>query len=125
VDSASSGFGNLARWRALNDIRWSKNEWSASLTTRYVHHVYEAPETVAVLGTPGYVAKRKIGSWMQTDLQLGYHIGGDWDSDVQIGVRNITDELAPLIYSGFNGTTDMRTYDAIGRFFWMRYTARF
>ena len=125
VDSASSGFGNLARWRALNDIRWSKNEWSASLTSRYVHHVDEAPETVAVIGTPGYVARRRIGSWLQTDLQLGYHIGGGWDSDVQIGVRNITDELAPLIYSGFNATTDARTYDMIGRFYWMRFTMRF
>ena len=99
-------------------------EWNASLTTRYVHHVAEAPD-VAALGTPGYLAKRVVPSWMQTDIQLGYHIGGGWDSDIQIGVRNVADKLAPKIYSGFNGTTDMRTYDAVGRFFWMRYTARF
>lgn len=124
VDSSGGGFGNFARWRALNDIRWTKGEWNASLTTRYVHHVAEAPD-VATLDNPNYLAKRVVPSWMQTDIQLGYHIGGGWDSDIQIGVRNVADKLAPKIYSGFNGTTDMRTYDAVGRFFWMRYTARF
>jgi iron complex outermembrane recepter protein len=129
VDSSSNGFGNFARWRALNDVRWAWGDFNASVTTRYVHHVWEAPETVAVArnedGTlrEGYVTKRKVPSWAQTDIQVGYEL--PWNAEVQVGVRNVFDKLAPLIYSGFNGTTDMRTYDAVGRFFWMRYTARF
>lgn len=125
VDSASNGFGNFARWRALNDIRWSRGDLSASITTRYVHSVDEAPETVADPATPGYVKRRRVPSWSQTDLQVSYKLGGPWESEIQLGVRNAFDKLAPLIYSGFNGTTDMRTYDAVGRFYWMRYTARF
>ena len=124
VDNASSGFGNMARWRALTDISWSKGGFSASLTTRYVHHVYEAPD-VADVTDPGYVAKRRIPSYTQTDLQLGYRIADLKNSSIQIGVRNLTDRQPPLIYSGFNASTDMRTYDAIGRFYWMRWTARF
>lgn len=130
VDSTSSGFGNLARWRALNDIRWSKGDWNASLTSRYVHHVDEAPDVAPLFQpdgtpTPGYVARRRVPSWMQHDIQVGFRFDSGWENEVQIGIRNVTDKLAPLIYSGFNGTTDMRTYDAVGRFFWMRYTARF
>ena len=124
VDSSSSGFGNMARWRALNDIRWDKGNWSASLSTRYVHHVYEAPD-VADVDEPGYVAKRRVPSFTQTDLQLGYRLPELANSEVQLGVRNLTDRQPPLIYSGFNASTDMRTYDAIGRFYWMRWTVRF
>ncbi|KAF1717238.1 TonB-dependent receptor plug domain-containing protein [Pseudoxanthomonas wuyuanensis] len=124
VDSTSSGFGNLARWRALNDISWRLGNVSASLTTRYVHHVYEAPD-VADVTEPGYVAKRRVPSFTQTDFQIGYRFEGLNNSSIQIGVRNLTDRQPPLVYSGFNASTDMRTYDAIGRFYWMRWTARF
>lgn len=124
VDSTSSGFGNLARWRALNDISWTLGNVSASLTTRYVHHVYEAPD-VADVSEPGYVAKRRVPSFTQTDFQIGYRFEGLNNSTIQIGVRNLTDRQPPLVYSGFNASTDMRTYDAIGRFYWMRWTARF
>lgn len=125
VDSAGGGFGNFARWRALNDLRWSKGQWNASLTTRYVHGVWEAPD-LAPTDMPGYVPKRRVPSWTQTDFQLGYNFeNGPFDMAVQLGVRNVTDRLAPLIYSGFNGSTDMRTYDAVGRFYWLRYTAKF
>ena len=116
VDNASSGFGNLARWRALNDISWSLGNFSASLTTRYVHHVYEAPD-VADVTEPGYVAKRRVPSFTQTDLQIGYQFEELNNSSIQIGVRNLTDRQPPLIYSGFNASTDMRTYDAIGRYY--------
>lgn len=124
VDSASSGFGNMARWRALNDISWRHGNVSASLTTRYVHHVYEAPD-VADVSDPNYVARRRVPSFTQTDFQIGYVFEGLNNSSVQIGVRNLTDRQPPLVYSGFNASTDMRTYDAIGRFYWMRWTARF
>ncbi len=124
VDNASSGFGNMARWRALNDLSWSRGNLSASLTTRYVHHVYEAPD-VADVTEPGYVARRRVPSFTQTDFQIGYRFEGLNNSSIQVGVRNLTDRQPPLIYSGFNASTDMRTYDAIGRFYWMRWTARF
>ncbi len=124
VDSAASGFGNMARWRALNDISWSRGNLNASLTTRYVHHLYEAPD-VAGVEDPGYVAKRRIPSVTQTDFQIGYTFKELKNSSVQVGIRNLTDRQPPLIYSGFNATTDMRTYDAIGRYYWMRWTARF
>jgi iron complex outermembrane receptor protein len=124
VDNASSGFGNMARWRALNDITWTYGGFSASMTNRYVHHVFEAPD-VADVTEPGYVARRRVPSYTQTDVQIGYRIESLNNSSIQIGVRNLTDRQPPLIYSGFNASTDMRTYDAIGRFYWMRWTARF
>ncbi|MCL1581246.1 TonB-dependent receptor [Xanthomonas nasturtii] len=124
VDSASSGFGNIARWRALNDLTWTYGNLNASLTTRYVHHVNEAPD-VAEVGTDGYVAKRQVPSYTQTDFQLGYRLESLNNSTIQIGVRNLADRQPPLVYSGFNASTDLRTYDAIGRYYWMRWTARF
>ena len=124
VDSASSGFGNMARWRALNDLRWEGERWSATLTTRYVHHVFEAPD-VADPSEPGYVARRRVPSFTQHDVQVGYRIPELLDSEFQIGIRNLADRQPPLIYSGFNASTDLRTYDGVGRFYWMRWTARF
>ncbi|RPE80954.1 TonB-dependent receptor plug domain-containing protein [Vulcaniibacterium tengchongense] len=125
-DNATNGFGNFARWRALNDLRWSKGDFSASVTTRYVHHVDENPADTGDPDDPNYVTRRTVPAWAKTDVQVAYRFGDEtWQSRVELGVRNVFDRLAPLVYSGFNGSTDMRTYDAVGRFFWMRYTARF
>lgn len=124
VDTSSSGFGNFARWRGLSTLQWDLGNLTASVTSRYVHHVYEAPDSGDPAGR-NFVAKRRVPSYMQTDLQVGYHFEELKNSSIQIGVRNLTDRQPPLIYSGFNATTDLRTYDAIGRFYWMRWTARF
>ena len=61
----------------------------------------------------------------QHDVQVGYRIPELLDSEFQIGIRNLADRQPPLIYSGFNASTDLRTYDGVGRFYWMRWTARF
>ena len=124
VDDANGGFGNLARWRALNNLTWSFDTWNVSLSTRYIHHVYESPADQGDPADPGYVAKRRVPSYTQSDLTVGYRLPGA-SHDVQVGVRNLTDRQPPRVYSGFNATTDLRTYDAIGRYFWMKYTARF
>jgi len=56
---------------------------------------------------------------MITDIEAGYTMEG-WGTTLTFGVNNVTNELAPIIYSGFNGTTDVRTYDGIGRFYFAR-----
>jgi iron complex outermembrane receptor protein len=80
---------------------------------------------VADVSEPGYLAKRRIPSFTQTDLQVGYRVPELANSEIQLGVRNLTDRQAPLVYSGFNASTDLRTYDGIGRFYWMRWTVKF
>ena len=85
---------------------------------------HEAPD-VADPSEPGYVARRRVPSFTQHDVQVGYRIPELLDSEFQIGIRNLADRQPPLIYSGFNASTDLRTYDGVGRFYWMRWTARF
>lgn len=63
-------------------------------------------------------AEREIAAQVILNLQGGWR--SPWGFDLTLGIDNATDELAPLIYSGLNGTTDVRTYDGIGRFYWLR-----
>ena len=60
---------------------------------------------------------------MYHDIQGSYNIGPN--VRVSLGVNNLTDETAPVVYGGFNGSTDMRTYDVIGRFFYTRAEVKF
>ena len=58
---------------------------------------------------------------MQTSLDVeATYLLGDRGLSFTVGANNVTDEQSPIIYSGFNGTTDVRTYDQIGRFYFAR-----
>lgn len=120
-DTASGGDGNFPRWRALSSIGWKIGDLSAVLASRYIHSVTENPGDPGCGATdqPGGVCEREVESNLINDVQVAYSIPG-FNTEASVGIDNFTNELAPLIYSGFNGTTDVRTYDAVGRFFWAR-----
>ena len=91
-------------------------DFSAALRARYIGTVTERAPDFAL--PPPSFRLREIGDQTILDLQGTYR--SPWGVDITLGVDNATDELAPLIYSGFNGTTDVRTYDGIGRFYYLR-----
>jgi outer membrane receptor protein involved in Fe transport len=98
-------------------------EFSATARARYIGKVTEnVPDGCVPAFNPNgcanAVSLREIGAQTILDLQGTYR--SPWGVDLTLGVDNVTDELAPLIYSGFNGTTDVRTYDGIGRFYYLR-----
>jgi outer membrane receptor protein involved in Fe transport len=122
TDSATGGDGHFAEWRGLASVLWSMGGWNAALTTRYIGEVTEfvnATNCDASKLTDDELCPRNVGSQMITDIEAGYTMEG-WGTTLTFGVNNVTNELAPIIYSGFNGTTDVRTYDGIGRFYFAR-----
>jgi iron complex outermembrane receptor protein len=116
LESSAGGDGHFARWRGLGTLDWTLREFSATARARYIGAVTERAPDFAL--PPPSFRLREIPDQTIIDLQGTYR--SPWGIDLTLGVDNVTDELAPLIYSGFNGTTDVRTYDGIGRFYYLR-----
>ena len=124
IDSASGGDGHFAEWRGLAALNWAWQDIEATMTGRYVGDVTEfvnstncAPEVSGA--NPDGRCPRNIRAHYYLDVEGSYALG-DRGITFTVGMNNVTDEKAPIIYSGFNGTTDVRTYDTIGRFYFAR-----
>ena len=146
ADTSSGGEGHFARWRALANLNWAKGDWSANYSLRYIHGVDEQEKYSGGL-ICGPTASNCNGQVDDDDFQppINPGIGGPTElpvpsvtyhdiavsynfpmnAKITLGVDNFTDRTAPLIFGGFNGSTDVRTYDTIGRFYWMRASIQF
>ncbi len=118
-ESSAGGDGHYARWRALSALNWSQDAWSASWTARYIGAVIEDPSDFGDPADPNFVTSRKVGAQLIHDLQVSLALD-EYKTKLSLGIDNVTDELAPIIYSGFNGTTDVRTYDTVGTFVYLQ-----
>jgi outer membrane receptor protein involved in Fe transport len=122
TDSSAGGDGHFAEWRGLASLLWDMGGWTAAITTRYIGELTEfvnASNCDASQLNDDALCPRDVDAQLITDISAGYTIE-DWNTTLTVGVNNVTDELAPIIYSGFNGTTVVRTYDGIGRFYYAR-----
>lgn len=128
-ESSAGGDGHFARVRGSHYLDWSLGPWGARWSSRYVHGVEEDNPDLGVdvtEGCPasgvqasGAVCRREIDAVWTHDL-VGSYAFAPFNMELSLGIDNVTDELAPLIYTGFNGTTDVRTYDTVGRYYWAR-----
>jgi outer membrane receptor protein involved in Fe transport len=124
ADLSNGGEGHFARWRALGNVVWSKGDWSANYSLRYIHHVDEQVKySGGLIVGPPELTELRVPSITYHDLSLAYNFPSN--AKITLGVDNLTDKTAPLIFGGFNGSTDVRTYDTIGRFYWMRASINF
>jgi outer membrane receptor protein involved in Fe transport len=72
-------------------------------------------------GAGGY----RTGAYTYHNLQFGYNIE-PIHTTLEVGVDNVFDKQAPVLWQyGFNGNTDERTYDTMGRYYWMRAGVKF
>jgi outer membrane receptor protein involved in Fe transport len=95
------------------------DSYRASLSSRYIHSVTENPGDAGDPALPGFVETRKVEAVLYHDVQVSYTYKPA-KVELALGVDNVTDELAPTIFSGFNGSTDVRTYDVVGRAYYSR-----
>lgn len=124
AESSSGGEGHFARWRALGNLAWSKGDWGANYSVRYIHHVDEQVKySGGLIVGPPELTELPVPSITYHDVSLSYNFPSN--AKITLGVDNFTDKTAPLVYGGFNGSTDVRTYDTIGRFYWMRASISF
>jgi len=124
AESSAGGEGHFARIRALGNLAWSKGDWSANYSLRYIHHVDEQVKySSGLIAGPPELTEIRVPSITYHDLSVAYNFPSN--AKFTLGVDNLTDKTAPLIFGGFNGSTDVRTYDTIGRFYWMRASISF
>lgn len=122
TDSSAGGDGHFAEWRGLGTLLWNMGDFDAAISTRYVGEVTEFVNNTncdVSQRSDDDLCPRDIDDQWTTDVEFGY-MAEAWGTKFTVGVNNVTDNLAPIIYSGFNGTTDVRTYDGIGRFYFVR-----
>jgi iron complex outermembrane recepter protein len=121
LSSANGGLGNYSRWRGFATMGWNLGAWQANWRTRYVHG-FEVRNADA--GIPGVVLER--GATTYHNLQVGYNLEA-WNTKFQLGIDNLFDKQPPILYQNntLNGNTDERTFDTVGRYFWVNAAVEF
>jgi len=132
TSSATGGDGNYSRWRALGALSWSLGDFDASWRARFVGPARfgdyavagDGSNVVAPSGDPADNSYR-IGSSTVHSLTFGYN-ADVINTRFDIGVDNVFDKQPPMLWNyGFNGNTDERTYDVVGRYYWARVGVKF
>jgi len=119
TDSSAGGDGHFTEWRGLASLNWAFDQFSAAISARYIGEVTEFVNASNCDEPVDGTCPRDIDAQLLTDVEFSYNAEA-FGTTFTLGINNVTDELAPIIYTGFNGTTDVRTYDGIGRFFFAR-----
>ncbi|WP_395794319.1 TonB-dependent receptor plug domain-containing protein [Aquimonas sp.] len=138
LSSANGGLGNYSRVRSLGSIGWNYGSFDAQWVSRYVSGfsvgaIYPNTRTntcadlglaLAPSGTPGCFFER--GSQTYHNFVVGYKLDS-LNTKFQLGVDNAFDKQPPIIYqnNSLNGNTDERTFDTVGRYYWMTATLAF
>jgi iron complex outermembrane recepter protein len=144
LSPANGGDGNYSKWRALGTIGWNLGNWDAQWTMRFVDgfkvgsaNPNTGTRTCADLA--GYTIntttnQRQVtprceftrGANTYHNLQVGYKYE-PWNSTFRLGVDNVFDKQPPILYQNntLNGNTDERTFDTVGRYFWMSASVNF
>jgi iron complex outermembrane receptor protein len=113
-----SGFNDLIGMDGRQDekhaasVRWSKNEWGAGLSMNYLSDFYDSSQ----INTDGVAwvidSMTTYNTYVDYDFQM-------WEADsrFRLGVRNLTDERAPVAEKYFHYWSDAhRDY---GRYFYV------
>ncbi|XOV86524.1 MAG: TonB-dependent receptor domain-containing protein [Pseudomonadota bacterium] len=101
------------KWRALTNVKWNSNQWSALYSWRYIDGTVEQAS-----GTD-----RNISSISYHNLSGSYQFRDSWS--FRVGVDNIFDRQPPSSLTNTNINFDISTYNAIGRFFYGQVTWEF
>ncbi|MEI4548308.1 TonB-dependent receptor plug domain-containing protein [Pseudoalteromonas spongiae] len=110
--------GHFAELKTNFTVGWSKDDWDATLTTRYIDGVTETEN-----GWWTDPFDRSVESNVVVDLQGSYLVTDHLT--VTAGIDNLFDEEPPFVFSAFGANTDVATYDIIGRYMYLRAVVNF
>ncbi|MFT3761407.1 MAG: TonB-dependent receptor [Pseudoxanthomonas sp.] len=128
--SDSGGLGNFARVRTRTALNWSLGDFSASLTHRFVSHVYvdnldtasgaycDGSQDVVSTASGNVICKYKVSPYHYVDLSGSWKYR-PWDATFTVGVNNVFDKEMDSF------AVDYSTYDVIGRFVYARMSFAF
>jgi iron complex outermembrane recepter protein len=116
-------------YRSVFTADWTKGDWTASWTTRYLSDLYEyncgfllakcggdAPNLVG--GVPDgtiSAASSHTGSYAVHDISLAWK--APWDARISVGARNVFGKEPPILYNSFAHSFDA-SYDLPGGGTW-------
>ena len=134
LGSNKGGDGNYSRWRGLGNVTWALGELDVSWTSRYVHRFVVGSDKqngyCADAAGPSpdgsWSCRIKRGAYTYHNASVGYNFE-PINTKFRFGVDNIFDKQPPLLYQNntLNGNTDERTFDTVGRYFWITSSTTF
>jgi outer membrane receptor protein involved in Fe transport len=102
-------------WKGQASLRWDQGSWTALWRGRYIG------ETTDVVNT---VKDAKTKAIFYNDLEGGYQFER-YETNVSVGLSNIFDKAPPASYANAPINYDIYTYDARGRYAYVRVSAKF
>ncbi len=107
------GINGRPQWRAGSSLTWSQGPWRAGLSAQYMSS-FEQPDLLGLSGAPWVVEGRTV-----------YNVYGQYrfkgDTEVRVGVRDLTDEGPSLADGGYRGSVQ----NPWGRYFYVNITKSF
>jgi iron complex outermembrane recepter protein len=136
TNAGAGGDGNYSRWRSLGNLTWNYGDFDVSWTSRYIHHfVVGSDNPDSGLPCADAAGPSPDGSWscrFRRGSHTYHNVSVGYNAEVintqfRFGIDNAFDKQPPLVYqnNGVNGNTDERTFDTIGRAFWVSASAKF
>lgn len=107
------GINGRPQWRAGSSLTWSDGPWRAGLSAQYMSS-FEQPDLVGLSGAPWVVDGRTV-----YNAYGQYRFKGD--TEVRVGVRDLTDEGPSLAENGYRGSL----HNPWGRYFYVNITKSF
>lgn len=112
--------GYFAEWRFTLGADYRRGGLRFSYDLRYIQEA----EEIYFDGGFREDRQRTVDGRTYHDIQLAYDLERIQTSLI-LGVDNLFDKDPPLSLDGFNDNTDVRTFDTVGRFLYLKFTRLF
>jgi iron complex outermembrane recepter protein len=122
-----TNYGNFAKWRLTGNVKWAMGPFGVQWASRYIGKtdVTASADSNFWSGAAGATTLVRQGGVTYHDLALSYSVDRT-KSKFIVGVNNIGDKQPPLAYQFvLNGNVDVKTYDTLGRRWFLRFEQAF
>ena len=116
----------IPRWRAINDLMWSRGAWSADWRMRYMSGLTE--DCAGATGFPicnGPNNTHYLGAVTYHDVRVSWRVPLALDLVVNAGINNLFGKEPPVCLSCSLNGYDASNYDLPGRFSYVQATLKF
>lgn len=136
--------GHFAEWRYILSATYAYESWSAQIDYRFIGEVTEFGQDLlgscvddngvteragvnlglSCVDSASAYATTNLGDYVRTVDSASYvDLYGSYNFEdkgtVFVGIDNVFDEEPPVSVDGFNDNTDVRTFDTIGRYYYL------
>ena len=116
----------IPRWRAINDLMWSRGAWSADWRMRYMSGLTE--DCAGATGFPicnGPNNTHYLGAVTYHDVRVSWRVPLALDLVVNAGINNLFGKEPPVCLSCSLNGYDASNYDLPGRFSYVQAVLKF